>query len=496
MSGVEVSQNTELQLQQRLQKINTEIEEIWGVNESDDEMEVEWCLDWKFAEFLLKPENATQYWRLKKDVDRLKNWDWERLWVKAWKGLDELATFLDDIWDKERMKKDYDEFVDRISNKPNSLNKMGSREIRRLNLYLWMHELDAVNVYNIMKWINGKFEELKMKSEDQRFFKSVWDTLALNYSNSDKFIENDYPVIKSLQPTVDSLKVFAGSEWNGSNNINIPDVKNSIVNKEKVKVRFEEINNQRIKNNKEKINNIDITVDDLTKFTKKDWVLKYDWQEFTVEKMMELFWDKIKELSNQWTNFVNDEERDVAIDECKNSIFSKLKDSLLKNEWVKEENSDENNEDSENNNLSGNIYEPSKDDFRVRLNGLKDRIKELWFYDGNEEWTTLKFDINKVKEYLIGIQGKSWKELQSQWPLEKATWIIAVQIALNFLWEKESKSSYNVKWIDWIRKDKTIAWVKWFQEDNWLVWSDGKGDGKPWPKTIEKIVEKLWWSSD
>lgn len=494
MPGVEVSQNAELELQQRLQKINTEIEEIWGINESDDEVEVEWCLDWKFAEFLLKSENAAQYRRLKEDVDKLKNWSWSNLWVKAWKWLDDLATFLDDIADKERMKKDYDEFMERITTKPKSLNKMGSREIRRLNLYLWMHEWDALNAYIRMRRINGKFEEYKMKSEDQRFFKNVWDTLASNYSNSDKFIENDYPAIKSLQPTVDSLKVFAGLQWDGTNNINITEVKNSIVNKENIKVKFEEVNNQRIKDNKEKVNNIDITVDDLAKFTKKDGVLKYDWQEFTLEKMMELFWDKIKELSNQWTNFVNDGERDAVIDESKNNLFDKLKDKLLKNEWVKEEKPDETNDGDELNDKI--IYEPGKELFKVRLNGLKDELKKLEFYDGNEEWNTLKFNINKVKEYLISIKDQSWRKLQSQEPLKKATWIVAIQIALNYLWEKESKSNYDVKWIDWIRKDKTISWVKWFQEDNWLVWSDGKGDGKPWPKTIEKIVEKLWWSSD
>ena len=500
MAGVEVSQNSELELQQRLQKINTEIEEIWGINESDDEMEVEWCLDWKFAEFLLKPENASQYRMLKKDVDKLRNWNWSQLWDKAWKGLEELATFLDDIGDKERMKKDYDEFMKRITNKPNSLNIMKSREIRRLNLYLWMSESgnvksDALKAYNKMKEINGSFEHYKMKSEDQRFFKSVWDNLASNYNSSDVFIENDYPAIKTLQPTVDSLKAFVGSDWDGSNNINIPDVNNSIVDKDKVKVKFEEKNNERIKNNEEKMGNIDILIDDLTKFTKKDGVLKYDWQEFTVEKMMELFWDKIKELANQWTNFVSDGERNAMIDKSKNKIFDKLKDGLLKNEWVKEENTEGDNGGNEKIN-DGTTYEFGKTDFRIKLNGLKDKIKELGFYDGNEEWDTIKFNISKVKEYLINIQWESWRKLQSQEPLKKATWIISVQIALNYLWEKENKSNYNVKFIDWIRKDKTIAWVRWFQEDNWLVWSNGKGDGKPWPKTIEKIIEKLWWSSN
>lgn len=494
MAGVEVSGNPELELQQRLQKINTEIEQIWGINEIDDEVEIEWCLDWKFAEFLLKPENVNQYRILKEHVDKLKNWDWSNLWDKAWKGLDDLATFLDDIGNKDRMKKDYDEFMKKIQ-MPKKLNTMKSWEIRRLNIYLWFNKDEALVAYNAMKPIVWKFDENKMKSEDIRFFESIWNTLQSNYSNSDKFMENDYPEVKSLQPTVDSLKAFAGSNWDGTNNISIPEVKNSIINKEKVKVKFEEMNNKRTRSNEEKINNINVTVDDLTKFTKKDGLLKYDGQEFTVEKMMELFWDKIKEQAKQWTNFVNDGERDIAISKSKGNIFNKMKENLLKDKWVKEETSNNGNEGNES--INGKfMYEPNKEDFRIKLNGLKDKIKELGFYDGNEEWNTLKFDINKVKEYLVGIQWESWRNLQKQGPLEKATWIVAVQIALNYLWEKEGKSSYNVKWIDWIYKDKTKAWVRWFQEDNELLWRDGKGDGKPWPKTIEKIVERIWWSSN
>jgi hypothetical protein len=49
--------------------------------------------------------------------------------------------------------------------------------------------------YNAMKPICGKYDENKMKSEDIRFFESVWNTLKLNYSNSDKFMLADYPAI-------------------------------------------------------------------------------------------------------------------------------------------------------------------------------------------------------------------------------------------------------------------------------------------------------------
>jgi hypothetical protein len=45
-------------------------------------------------------------------------------------------------------------------------------------------------------------------------------------------------------------------------------------------------------------------------------------------------------------------------------------------------------------------YEAPKDSFKIKLSGLKEKIKELGFYDGNEDGETIKFDISKVKEYL------------------------------------------------------------------------------------------------
>jgi hypothetical protein len=70
---------------------------------------------------------------------------------------------------------------------------------------------------------------------------------------------------------VASLKTLAGENWDGKNEtINIPDAENSIVDKAKVKGKVEGINNQRIESNRETVKNIAITVDDLSKFTKKD----------------------------------------------------------------------------------------------------------------------------------------------------------------------------------------------------------------------------------
>ena len=475
-------------LQTKFDNIKNELLQVWGPETNDDELRIaDWELDWKFAEFLLSDESRLKV--LKRYVDIIKNDS--SLSSKAWKAIDDLATFLDDIENQDRMKKDYDEFMEKISN-PKKLNTLKSWEIRRLNLYLWSHEDDALAAYNAMKPIFGKYDENKMKSEDIRFFESVWNTLQLNYSNSDKFMVADYPVISWLQPRVVSLKALAGENWDGKNeSINIPDVENSIVDKSKVKEKVDWVNNQRIESNRDKVKNITITVDDLSKFTKKDWVLKYEWAEFTIDKMMELFWDKIKTEAGRWTEFVNESERDSMVDECKGDIFTKLKDTLLSQAQ------EEQPEEEPTPTPETTDFDAPKDSFRANQT-LKDKIKELGFYDGNEDWDSVKFNIAKVKEYLEGLKEKKWSELKGLGTQEKQLWVISVQIALNYLNLKDGdyKDKCNVEWLDWIRKWRTRKWVKGFQEK----WNDLHSDKKlspdwaPGKETIWAILEALWWT--
>ena len=142
---VSAERASDTELQQRFDDINRGIQAVWK-----DKIEIpEWTLNWQFAEYLLRPENKNALEALKKDVDKLRK-DWKPLWSKAWKGLDNLATFLDDIENQDRMKKDYDEFMKKIKT-PKKLNTMKSWEIRRLNIYLWSHEDDAYRAYEAMK---------------------------------------------------------------------------------------------------------------------------------------------------------------------------------------------------------------------------------------------------------------------------------------------------------------------------------------------------------
>jgi hypothetical protein len=109
-----------------------------------------------------------------------------------------------------------------------------------------------------------------MKKEDILFFNTVWNSLKINYKNSDFFINKEYPAIASLQPTVKSLKSLAGENWDGSSEtIVISEVKNSIVNKSILIHKVQDINKERIESNQGVVKSITVKIDDVSKFTKK-----------------------------------------------------------------------------------------------------------------------------------------------------------------------------------------------------------------------------------
>ena len=486
------------ELEKRFVKIRTELNELSNPDVTDDSVEIaEKELDWKFAEFLLNYQNWAQFDKLKQDVNRLRNWDLSHLWAKAWKWLNQLYNFLEDIW-KSDMEKYYNKFMEKIKN-PGKLNSMTSAEVRRLNLFLWMHEDKALSAYKEMKNIFWKFVEKWMTGQDVTFFNDVWNTLKSNYSASDLFIAEDYWALNKssdLKELTDKLWDFFPRgkwfwKWDGRNIVEqwLPDKVNSIVSKSKVVEKFNALNEARTNNNKNIVSNINIKVDDLNKFTKKDGELLYEWGEFNVSKMVELFWDQVNKLAWEWTDFVDEEEMNRVIDECKDGIFAKLKNSILQN--VQEEVSDS---DDVVDNVSEN-FEASKDSFKANQN-LKDRIKELGFYDWNEEWENVKFNITKVKEYLDTLKDKTWEDLKSLGALDKQAWIISVQIALNYLNSKDwnYKDSCNVEWLDGIYMGKTASWVEWFQNKYNVDKSDNeklKPDKLPWPKTITAIIAEL-----
>ena len=129
-----------------------------------------------------------------------------------------------------------------------------------------------------------------------------------------------------------------------------------------------------------------------------------------------------------------------------------------------------------------------KESFRAKQE-LKNRVKELWFYDWDESWENINFNIINVRKYLEWIRNKTWSELNvKSSELEKWVRTIAIQIAINYINNKNWWTKNNIDWIDGIRGNQTWNWVKEFQ----TAYGLRNKDGLPWPETINKILELLW----
>lgn len=492
MVGINQRSSNDSDLQERFERINDELVQVWGPETMDDKIEInDVVLDWRFAEYLLKNEIYLN--RLKSYVNAIKkNW----LGKKAWDSLEDLKVYLDDIWDSEEMEKIYAKFLDKMKN-PKDLHKMNDKEIRKLTLYLSMNENVALEAYQLMKnlkgvdgwFLNDPLESAGMNTKDVSVFKRIWNLIRDTYQNNETFIESEYYGYKSLSADSQSIKSFLDShrwilpvEWNERDWTeltldHICDKKNSIVNKELIIDRLNECNNQRINENKEKIEAIDVVVN-VSDFSKVGWVIKFKWLEFTPEIMMSTFREQIIS-SIKDGDFVNDFEKNRLVDECKETIFDNLCNKLSFD-------SNFNGENAGNDTIS-HEYVVEKNMINIKDVNLKNKMNDVWFCDGLDE-VPVKFDIAKIREYLSGLQEKSWKQLQNQNVLDKKMWIIAVQVSLNYLWMLDKDLDCGVKVIDWICMDDTMKWVSSFQKYNWLI-----EDGKPWPETIKKIVEKLWW---
>ena len=110
-----------------------------------------------------------------------------------------------------------------------------------------------------------------------------------------------------------------------------------------------------------------------------------------------------------------------------------------------------------------------------------------------KEANEVKYNMTSVKDYLTKIAYKewsttdlkSWNEFLALFWGRTTAWTMAIQIALESLWNPR----YGLGQIDWKYWPKTKTAIRNFQEDNWFTWKDT--DGRAWPKTIQKILEKL-----
>ncbi len=501
--GTSENLNSNSDLLQRYETITQELLQVWGI-EKDDKIEIaDGILDWKFAEFLLKNESCLN--TLKWFVQEVKK---KGLTKEAWDNLKKLENFLDNIWNNEKSEKDYKKFFDKLQ-KPKDLHKMKEQEINRLSMYLAENESEAMNTYQTMKALldnNPGFYGTGMRLDDIKVFQNVWNEIKKNYEGNETFIEAEYPGYKALTSSSASIQWFLTAnkwilsgqwlewEWDDITVAHIDNKKNSIVNREVIVAKLNELNKQRIDNNKSLIQNavvnLQLPVADFTKTA--DWVLKFKWSEFTANDVM-LFSDYISNAVT-YGDFVVDREKWITINDSRDTIYDKFREKLLADSWVVQEGQSTSSEQATNQWWETKVEQVSSDSeysvdkkvVKIKDEAVKDKIKGFWFCN-DLDGDPVKFDISKVRSYLEDIQGKNRKELQNQESSDRKVTIVAVQTALKYLSTKNGKDKYDVKWIDWIRWNRTIKGIKAFQKENWL-----KRDGKPWSKTISKIVESLW----
>lgn len=485
-------------LQQRYEAITQELLQIWGIEDKDDKVEIaDGVLDWEFAGFLLQNEEYLN--TLKSYIQKVK-----KKWLAkdAWDNLKKLEDFLNNIWNKEKLGKDYKKFFDKLQ-KPKDLHKMKEQEISRLNMYLATNENEAINAYKNMKALldnHPGFYNTGMRLDDIRVFQNIWNELGKNYGGNETLIESEYPGYKDLTSSSVSLKSFLSSnwlEWNWDDiTVNYIDNKiNSLVNRDAIVAKFNQLNKLRTDNNRSLVENVNVNLP-TADFTKtSEWVLKYKWNEFTANDVV-LFADDIwKAIIGG--DFVNDIEKWRLINDSRNIIYENIKTKMLSDPSVIQDGSATGPEQvsqwwetSVEQGSSDIEYTTDKTIVKIKDNAVKDKIKTLWFCD-DLDGESIKFNIVKIRDYLEGIKGKTWKELQKQESSDRKVTIVAVQAALNYLSKINGNKKLDVKWVDWIRWKRTIKAIRAFQKENWLK----SVDGKPWSETISKIVEVLWESS-
>ena len=474
----------------------------------DDEIEIsEEALDDGFAEYLLK--NPGDLKILRSFVGTIKS---DGLEKKAWDGFKTLERFLNNIWgddsgeigekNSEKSKKIFYKFFDRLNNKLKDLHKMKDKDVKTLNAYLLSDQEDAMLAYESMKAIlddHQNFFGTGMKLDDVNVFQAVWNSLKNNYQNNETFIEAEYPGYSTLSDSATSIQSFLMTnkwiiswpwlewEWDEITVAHLENKLNSIISREAIVTKLNELNNQRVAKNKSLVEAVDINIPTADFTRTAEWGLKFKWTEFSANDVM-MYSDEISAAVNGG-DFVNDKEKWRTINECRNSLYEKFKAKLLADPSVAQEGNQDNNPDSWEWESGQNEYLAGNDIIKIKNTKLKQQVVNLRFCD-SLEWDSVKFNIIEVKTYLDGLKDKKWNDLNSQDKLDKETWIIAVQIALNYLNSKEwnYKNKCSVEWLDWIRWPKTIKWVKWFQKIAGI-----KEDGAPWSQTITKLVEALWW---
>ena len=84
-------------------------------------------------------------------------------------------------------------------------------------------------------------------------------------------------------------------------------------------------------------------------------------------------------------------------------------------------------------NLQKNFFDIKKESFNAKQE-LKDEVKRLGFYNWDENWENIKFNIDNIRKYLETIKNKSWSDLDvNSSELEKWIWTISIQLSINYI---------------------------------------------------------------
>lgn len=472
---------------------------IWELNElTNDETEddnvdvVNKDLDNAFKNFL--EENPDKLWELRQKVVSL----WETAKETRWKGFDLLVKFLGNV--DKKLKDDYNEFLEKLK-EPHKLSNMNNKEIWRVKLYLQSNKNDSIKAYTEMKnvdWWN------KANEKDKAVFNEIWNTLKVKYQNDSDFLKEDF---NDINTSVDSLKKYAGNDWNGENlwsdvTLQNFDSDKVIISKEFFINTFNTYNEQRI--NKVKKNTINWCYNVLAS--------KYDFQKTSNNELQ----FKLKE-SNTWSTAIPDIAKKDFADDLK--TFIRNQDNLIDNEedrlldsWSSDiykallDNSEVNiPEDTQNqgmdwpkiDNIAGNKLEMEERDFKA----MQDYLKGDMFIIKNvneENNISYSYDLGKVKKYLLrsgNNDNESLFKLSTTSGVLRRTRISAIQILLNSRVSGEW-TKIKVDWKFWINGDY-YAWetheaVLEFQKEYNISHPDNTiaEDWVPGPITIDALLKE------
>lgn len=428
-----------------------------------------------------------------------------------------LNTFLEDIntqisaqnsvinaTDRERGKEDkaYAELMEYVPWSLRKLNRMSNKDLRRLNAYIQRpnNRDNVLNLYYELKY-NSSNWSIWMDEIDWKKGQTILQCIESVYSNDLPKYELDKlfnGVTSSKNDLVDFLKNnFDKEDWDWS------DLEGDVLNEsnkfkdynftaDQFINRFNGLNGERIQSNNEKVSWIDVsslfTEENLKLFT-IDWdKVEYNGNEFTADKMMELFRNQIIWLIPEGADFVNEDEKKSCVNDNKDSIFNNVVDYIKENlpPEVEEQPEQQNND----------VIDGVLNDFELRSdvdnqinNALDSHGVEWKFYEKDDSAGIIKYNMNVIKDYLNKVKEEPYT---GRWIDFKAV-TMAFQIVLKY---GEFGWKYDDLWkIDWLFYLKNWGWsktrlaVKDFQKDYWFTWKDL--DWKPGPKTITLLLDVL-----